>query len=137
MAERFEKRVDESWKEQVEHQKRQEPSQAPAAPTGTPLESPTPDATAHGEPGGGWPAARFDTFLSSLAMDALMALGDAPNPVTRKQTTNLPQARYMIDLLGILEEKTRGNVTVDEERLLKDTLYQLRMRYLAKSGGTA
>jgi len=80
-------------------------------------------------------AARFDLFVSSLAMEALIALGEVPHPVTRKQAVNLNQARYLIDILGLLEEKTRGNLTVDEDRLVKDTLYQLRMRYLAKSGG--
>ncbi len=124
MSERPEKRVDESWKEQIEQEKHQP---APAQPS-----PPSPQA-AESEPG--VPEARFDVFLSGLAMDALIALGDAPHPTTRKQTQHLPSARYLIDLLGVLEEKTRGNRSVDEERLLKDTLYQLRMRYLAKSGG--
>ena len=83
----------------------------------------------------GLPEARFDLFISGLAMEALIALGEAPHPVTRKQAANLPQARYLIDLIGVLEEKTRGNLSVDEERLLKDALYQLRMRYLNKTGG--
>ncbi len=73
--------------------------------------------------------------MSSLAIDALIGMGDVPHPVTKKPAVNLPHARYLIDLLGILEEKTRGNLSVDEDRLLKDTLYQLRMRYLAKTGG--
>jgi hypothetical protein len=68
-------------------------------------------------------------------MEALIALGDVPHPATRKQAANLPHAKYLIDLIGILEEKTKGNLVVEEERLLKDTLYQLRMRYLAKTGG--
>ncbi len=68
-------------------------------------------------------------------MEALIALGDAPNPVTRKPSINPKQARYVIDVLGLLEEKTRGNLSVDEERLLKDALYQLRTRYLTKFGG--
>ena len=66
-------------------------------------------------------------------MDALISLGDVPHPVTKKQAVQLEHARYLIDVLGVLAEKTRGNLSVDEERLLKDTLYQLRMRYLAKS----
>jgi len=60
-----------------------------------------------------------------------------PHPATRKQAVNLSQAKYLIDLLGVLEEKTKGNLSVDEERLFKDLLYQLRMRYLTKSGGVA
>lgn len=81
------------------------------------------------------PEARFDLFLSGLAMEALIALGDAPHPVTRKHSVNPKQARYLIDIIGVLEEKTRGNLSVDEERLLKDVLYQLRTRYLSKFGG--
>ena len=118
------KKVDESWKDQVEHEKQQPPRQPPAAEAGG-------KPTAEPE---GLPEARFDLFLSGLAMDALIALGETPHPSTRKTAMSLPHARYLIDLLGVLEEKTRGNLSADEERLLKDTLYQLRMRYLAKAG---
>ena len=133
------KKVDESWKERVEHEKQHEPTgstsaqPAPAGASGGLGPEPAPQtqsqATAEN------PEARFDLFLSSLAMEALIALGEVPNPVTRKQAMNLAHARYIIDILGILEQKTRGNLSVDEERLLKDTVYQLRMRYLAKAGG--
>ena len=81
--------------------------------------------------------ARLDVFIQGLAMEALIGLGDMPHPATRKQAVNLPHAKYLIDLLGILEEKTKGNLSVDEERLFKDLLYQMRMRYLTKSGGVA
>ncbi len=79
--------------------------------------------------------ARFDLFLSGLTMEALIALGDMAHPTTRKQAANLPQAKYLIDLLGLLEEKTQGNLNADETKLLKDALYQLRMQYLSKTGG--
>ena len=132
MAETPQKRVDESWKEQVEREKKQGPTE-PAATTSPSGAAPAPaPPQAQAEE---LPEARFDLFLSGLAMDALIALGEVPHPVTRKQSANLTQARYLIDLLGLLSEKTRGNLTADEERLLKDALYQLRMRYLAKAGG--
>ncbi|MBI3324105.1 MAG: DUF1844 domain-containing protein [Candidatus Omnitrophica bacterium] len=127
MSDESRKRVDESWKERVEHEKQTAPPAPPQAP-----------AEASGQPAQaeqGLPEARFDLFVSGLAMDALIALGDMPHPATKRQSVNLTHARYLIDLLGVLEEKTRGNLAADEERLLKDTLYQLRMRYLAKSGG--
>jgi len=92
---------------------------------------PSPGARAEGE----LPEARFDLFIQGLAMEALIALGDVPHPTTRRQTVNLPQAKYLIDLLGVLEEKTKGNLAGEEEQLFKDLLYQLRMRYLNKSGG--
>ena len=138
------KRVDESWKEQVEQEKQvvggppasgqpaKEPetlsqqAEQPAAPR---------QPAAQQEPREeGLPEARFDLFISGIAIDALVALGDMPHPATKRQAVNLEHARYLVDLLGVIEEKTRGNLNADEERLLKDTLYQLRMRYLAKSG---
>ncbi len=136
MDEPVKKKVDESWKEQAEREKHAGP-----APSGTPTapgpSSPPPAAeepSAH-PTGRGLPEARFDLFISGLAMETLVALGDAPHPVTRKQQPQLEQAKYLIDLLGVLEEKTGGNRSADEEKLMKDVLYQLRMRYLAKTGG--
>ena len=138
MDEQTEKRVDESWKEQAEREKKiaDAPPQnvggaqagQPSAKAGKPEEPPA-DAEE------GLPHARFDLFVSGLAMEALIAMGDMPHPATRKQATNLPQAKYLIDLLGVLEEKTKGNLAVEEGKLLKDALYQLRMRYLVKAGG--
>lgn len=142
MPDEINKRVDESWKEQAQREKetiaRQQPPPAPAAPTGPsaverPAARPEPEATAEASPES--LQARFDLLISSLAMEALIAMGDMVHPATHKQNVNLPQARYLIDLIGILDEKTAGNLTVDEDRLLKDTLYQLRMRYLAKEQG--
>ena len=132
MDEPVKKRVDESWKEQSEREKQG------AAPSPGASKAPAPSG---GEPaaapgGAEEPAeARFDLFISGLAMETLIALGEMPHPATRKQAANLPHAKYLIDLLGILEDKTRGNLTAEEVQLLKDALYQLRMRYLAKSGG--
>jgi hypothetical protein len=130
MDELIKKRVDESWKEQAEREKR-------AADTATPQagQGPTQGATEARLGTEELPQARFDLFISGLGMEALIAMGDMPHPTTRKQAANFPQARYLIDLLGMLEEKTKGNLVAEEERLLKDTLYQLRMRYLAKAGG--
>ena len=129
MDESLKKKVDESWKEQAEREKQvvgAQASQAPSKPTPSPEEEPAAPE--------GVPQARFDLFISGLAMETLVALGDLAHPTTRKQATQLPQAKYLIDLLGIMEQKTAGNLSVDEEKLLKDTLYQLRMRYLAKAG---
>ncbi len=133
MDESVKKRVDESWKEQAEREKQvvgESPASSPSSVTPGQEAVQAPRAAAEE-----MPQARFDLFVSGLAMEALIALGDMPHPVTRKSTVNVRQAKYLIDLLGILEEKTKGNLSVDEERLLKDALYQLRMRYLTKSGG--
>ena len=131
MDEPVKKRIDESWKEQAAREKsvaaetaKSQPGQAPTQGAGeTRLEADE------------LPQARLDLFVSGLAMEAFVALGEMPHPTTRKQAVNLRQAKYLIDLLGVLEEKTKGNLSVDEERLLTDTLYQLRMRYLSKAGG--
>jgi hypothetical protein len=140
MDEPTKKRVDESWKEQVEREKHQAaPAGAPPAAGGPAIEPSKPQpppAPAAGAETEELPQARFDLFVSGLVMEALIALGDMPHPTTRKQSAQLPQARYLIDLLGVFEEKTKGNLIAEEEQLLKDALYQLRMRYLSKTGGT-
>ena len=126
MDEAAAKHVDESWKEQAEREKQ---AQAPPSAPGQPSQPGQPRA-ARAE---GFPEARFDLFVSGLVVEAFVALGDMPHPASRKQAVNLPQAKYLIDLVGIIAEKTKGNLSVDEEKGLTDALYQLRMRYLAKS----
>ena len=128
MDEPLKKRVDESWKEQAERE-RQLPKQAPAASSSTKASPQVEPQSEAQQP----PEARFDLFISGLAMETLVALGDMPHPITRKQAAHLPHARYLIDLLGILEQKTRGNLSVEEDGFFKDTLYQLRMRYMNKT----
>lgn len=76
------------------------------------------------------PKVDFATFVLSLSHSALMHLGDAPNPETDAVETNLPLARQTVELIGVLEEKTKGNLTGDEERLLHQVLDDLRQRYL-------
>ena len=121
------KRVDEDWKERVDQEKSQPPAAAAAAPEGSAIEP------AEGTHEAAPVEARFDVFVSGLSMEALIGLGDLPHPTTKKRSVNLPQAKYLIDLLGVLEEKTRGNLTAEEAQLLQDLLYQLRMRYLSKT----
>jgi hypothetical protein len=72
----------------------------------------------------------FTTFVLSLSHSALMHLGEAPNPDTGGLDKNLALARQTIDLIAMLEEKTKGNLTGDEERLLGQILFDLRMRYV-------
>ena len=79
----------------------------------------------------GVPPIDFNTFVLSLSASAAMHLGIAPNPMTGKTEAHLPLARQTIDLLAVLEEKTEGNLTGEEERLLSQVLYDLRMQYVA------
>ena len=79
------------------------------------------------------PSIDFATFILSLSHSALMHLGEAPDPETNAVQANLPLAKQDIDLLGLLEEKTKGNLTGDEERLLAQVLFDLRMRFVERT----
>ena len=83
----------------------------------------------------GLPSIDFTTLVLSLSQTALVQLGDAPDPNTpeAKPERHLPLARQTIDLLGVLQEKTKGNLTGQEERLLDQVLYDLRLRFVEHS----
>ena len=106
------KSVDEEWKKQVQKEKEKEKEE---------------------EQGPSLPEPSFALFVSSLATQTLIALGEIENPITRKKEKNLPQARFTIDTLQLLEEKTRGNLTPEEKRYLDGLLYDLRMSYIDSS----
>jgi hypothetical protein len=80
------------------------------------------------------PEINFSTFIFSLNTSALLHLGEVPDPATGKQREELVLAKQTIDVIAMLEEKTRGNLTSDEENLLKHILYDLRLRYVQKTG---
>lgn len=78
------------------------------------------------------PPIDFSTFVLSLASTALIHLGVAPDPESGKPLTPAPDlARETIDLLELLREKTRGNLTDEEERFFERLLYDLRMQFVA------
>ena len=77
-----------------------------------------------------FPAIDFATFVLSLSHSALVHLGDAPDPATGETAVNLALARQTTDLLCLLRDKTKGNLSGEEERLLEQTVYDLRMRYV-------
>jgi len=77
------------------------------------------------------PEVNFSTFVFSLSTSALVNLGELPDPHTQETGHNLPLAKQTIDILGMLQEKTQGNLAEDEENLLKNLLYELRMKYVA------
>jgi hypothetical protein len=79
------------------------------------------------------PHVDFATFILSLSHSALMHLGEAPHPDTGTVERNLPLARQTIDLIAMLEEKTKGNLVGEEERLIAQILFDLRMRYVEQS----
>jgi hypothetical protein len=80
-----------------------------------------------------FPEVNLATFIFSLSSSALLHLGEIPDPETNTVEVQLPLAKHIIDTLGMLQEKTKGNLEPDEDNLLKSVLYDLRLRYVQKS----
>jgi hypothetical protein len=78
------------------------------------------------------PKIDFTTFVLSLNSSVLVNLGFETDPISGSKAVNLPIARQTIDILAMLEEKTRGNLTDDENRLMTHILYELRLLYVKK-----
>ncbi len=100
-----EKKVDEDWKQKVEKEREKVK----------------------------FPEPTFGTLLSNLAAQALVGLGDIENPISGKKEILLEQAKYSIDTIQMLADKTKGNLTEIEKRQLDRLLYDLRMRYVEAS----
>jgi hypothetical protein len=79
------------------------------------------------------PEIDFSSFIFSLSTSALLHLGEIPDPVTHKREKDLPLPKQTIDILGILKEKTRGNLTPDEDKLMENILTDLRWRYVREA----
>ena len=73
----------------------------------------------------------FSSFVISLGSSSLMLMGEQLDPQQSPLPVNLPQAKEIIDLLSVLEEKTKGNLTSEEQAVLRDMLYALRMKYVS------
>jgi hypothetical protein len=80
------------------------------------------------------PEIDFTHFILSLSSSALIQLGEIQDPFTKKSVKNLPLAKQTIDLIGMLNEKTKGNLTPEEEKVIDYILYDLRMRYVKATG---
>ena len=76
------------------------------------------------------PEINFSTFVISLSTQALMHLGEIANPLSGQEERDVSVAKQMIDIVGMLQEKTRGNLTEGEAKLIEDILFDLRMRYV-------
>lgn len=138
--------VDEDWKTQVEREKEElkqkealESSQESASETSAesgPQDAASEPEDVSGNPAGDYPPppeASLMVLASMLGTQALMAFGQLPDEAGNPMPQNLPYAKHFIDLLGILEEKTKGNIEPDEAKQLSDTLHQLRMFYISAS----
>jgi hypothetical protein len=76
------------------------------------------------------PPASFAILVSTLATQAMLSMGKAPNPVTNKTEVNADLAKHFIDTLGMLEEKTKGNLSKEEAGMLEAVLHELRMAFV-------
>ena len=145
------KYVDESWKETAQKQKeqlkkapnKQAPQQSQEAPA---PESIQPNQPPHYEPdelpAEGPPAEQqheedpqsieinFLNYITSLAFQAMVFLGEIPHPATNQPEKNLTQAKILIDTLSLLREKTKGNLTAKEDNMLNATVYELQVKYV-------
>jgi hypothetical protein len=76
------------------------------------------------------PEINFVNFLFSISTSALIQMGEIEDPISQQTVKNLPLAKQTIDLIGMLKEKTEGNLTPEEAKLIENILFDLRMRYV-------
>ncbi|MFH2144751.1 MAG: DUF1844 domain-containing protein [Candidatus Omnitrophota bacterium] len=107
------KRVDESWKEKAEKEKEDIQTRPKAENSDKEF-----------------PQVNFNVFLSGLGIQALIALGEIENPMTNKKEQDLAQAKYLIDTLEMIKDKTKGNLTQTEDKNLEQVLFELRTKYI-------
>lgn len=149
-----EKKVDSSWKDEIRKERELLKQQAdapaaaakpgkPGAPAGAPAglgaegapaakgkAAPAGEAPAAGAPGEPKPNKVFMNFLSGLVQQALMQLGQMENPFTGGRDLDLEGARYTVELLAVIQEKTKGNLSGQEDRALTEALRELKMSYV-------
>lgn len=136
--------IDEDWKSQVQQEKERLKQQTPGQQQQTPGQEgaaagedrPAAAATEssdHDEQmsAGRLPPPSFEWLISSLATQAFASLGQLPDPVDQTIRTDLELAKHHIDLLAMLEEKTRGNLSEDEAAMLESLLHQLRLVFVS------
>jgi len=114
--------VDEDWKRRVEAEReelaeKQQETKVAAEP----------------DPFQAMPPASLEMLLTTLATEAMMALGQIPHPVSGKQEVRLSQAKYFVDTIEVLRTKTQGNLTPDEQGAIDGLLHQLRLAYVTAS----
>jgi len=138
--------ADEDWKSRVqaENAALEQKFRADAPSTGNAETSPAAEAEVDAEQASmergqlpPLPDASLASLLAMLSNQAMVALGLIRNPVTGKAEKELTLARYFVDLIGVLEQKTKGNLDPDEADALDETLHTLRMAYVHRSKETA
>lgn len=111
--------VDDDWKDQVQKEK----AAAEEVEESDPFQQELPPAS-------------ISMLVTTLSTQALASMGYIPDP-NGQPMTNLPMAKHFVDTLAVLEEKTKGNLSEEENSLLNETLHQLRMAFVNASGASA
>ena len=125
--------VDTDWKDQVEKEREQanepekEPDFVPKEHTKPETSEPAAVDTSDTPPP---PEASFEVLVTMLFTQAMATLGQIPNPSTGEAEVNKPFAKHYIDTLELLDEKTKGNLTDEESKILSEALHALRMMYV-------
>lgn len=109
------KKVDDLWKDTVDKEKREPAPQEKMS----------------------IPEANFSFFVTTLGIQIAIALGEMPNPITNNKEENLDQAKYIIDTLDMLKEKTKNNLTKEEQEVLDSLLYDFHIKFVAKKSNVA
>jgi hypothetical protein len=118
--------IDEDWKSQVEREKEEAAKAKPAASAAP--QAVGADAAGTSDPP--MPPASFEMLLTTLATEALVALGQVPHPVTGNVQARRNQAKFLIDTIDVLKQKTAGNLTSSEQQVLDSLLHQMRLVFV-------
>jgi hypothetical protein len=124
--------IDEDWKSQVEAERAEAAKPKPAA-----TETPAADEDSAELADPPFPPASFEMLLTTLATEALVALGQVPHPVTGKVQMQRNQAKFLIDTVDILRQKTAGNLTTSEQQVIDSLLHQMRLVFVQTAGTPA
>jgi hypothetical protein len=123
--------VDEDWKTQVEAE-REQAATAKSAPAPPAASEDSPDGT---DPP--MPPASFEMLLTTLATEALLALGQMPHPITGKVEVKRNQAKFLIDTVDVLRQKTAGNLNNTEQQVIDSLLHQMRLMFVQTADAPA
>jgi len=124
--------IDEDWNSQVEAERAEAAKVKPAAP-----EAPAANEDSAELVDPPMPPASFEMLLTTLATEALVALGQVPHPVTGKMQAYRNQAKFLIDTVDVLRQKTAGNLTTSEQQVIDSLLHQMRLVFVQTAGAPA
>jgi hypothetical protein len=102
-------------------------------PDGQPLSATPPSTADDTSKAPEEPQLDFFNYIASLGFQTMIFLGEMPNPITNQIDKNLKQAKFLIDTLIILRDKTKGNLSKEEDDLLNGSIYELQMRFVELS----